>query len=379
MVIRNIQQELNNFSSQFNLPKITVNQICVDRTLRLRRRNYGRLEHRYVALDVEWAHAMAPNAAINLYIGSNATFPLYDAVQKAVNDGVNSIISMRWGSPENSFGQSGVVAPVFGENYPWLDQVLQQAAAQGITAFASSGDWEADHESQGKHHHTAARLSFNRSVCDSGRRNFAVHNLTSGFTQFPYSNATGSDVKKQPGSGTKSQAEPPGWIQHIFWHSPVAVWDPASPAAPGAYPMWLGIPIPQTGVIVSVSNGPGAGFTYFVVGGTSVGSPSRAGSFALIDQKAGSRLGLVTPALYSIMNNPTEYSKAFHDVTVGNNNPDSAGVGWDPLTGIGSPNLGELANYLAPTGSLGVSLQNQLSVFLTQSYSYGSSVGFTQP
>ena len=110
-----------------------------------------------IALDVEWAHAMAPNAAINLYIGSNATFPLYDAVQKAVNDGVNSIISMSWGSPENSFGQSGVVAPVFGENYPWLDQVLQQAAAQGITAFASLETGERTTNLRVKHHLTAAR------------------------------------------------------------------------------------------------------------------------------------------------------------------------------------------------------------------------------
>ena len=118
---------------------------------------------------------------------------------------------------------------------------------------------------------------------------------------------------------------------------------------------------PQTGVIVSVSNGASGGFTYFVVGGTSVGSPSWAGSLALIEQKAGGKLGLINPALYSILNNPAEYSKTFHDITIGNNNPDSAGVGWDPLTGIGSPNLGELANYLAPTGSLGVSVQNQLS------------------
>ncbi len=116
---------------------------------------------------------------------------------------------------------------------------------------------------------------------------------------------------------------------------------------------------PQTGVIVPISNGANGGFTYYLVGGTSVGSPSWAGSLALIDQKAGTKLGLITPTLYSILNNPTEYSKAFHDITVGNNDPDSAGVGWDPLTGIGSPNLGELANYLAPTGSLGVSVQNR--------------------
>ena len=67
-------------------------------------------------------------------------------------------------------------------------------------------------------------------------------------------------------------------------------------------------------------------------------------------------MGLITPSLYSIFNNPQEYSKAFHDVTSGNNNPDSAGVGWDPLTGLGSPNFGEIASLLAPTGTLQVSV-----------------------
>ena len=93
-----------------------------------------------------------------------------------------------------------------------------------------------------------------------------------------------------------------------------------------------------------------------------MGSPSWAGSMALFDQKAGGRLGLITPALYSILNNQQEYAKAFHDITSGNNNPYSAGVGWDPLTGLGSPNLGELANYIAPSGSLDVSVKNSLTV-----------------
>lgn len=371
-----IQQELNNFSSEFGLPQETINQICVDGPCDF---NSGIAAgwNTEIALDVEWAHSMAPNAAINLYIGSNATFPLYDAVQKAVNDGVNSIISMSWGSPENSFGQSGAVAPIFGENYPWLDQVLQQAAAQGITSFASSGDWGAYDQSQGETapYGGAIYPSTDPYVVAVGGTSLYM-NTTSGYTQFPYSNATGSYGYETAWSWSDYYGAATGGGYSTLFGTPQ--WQ----SGPGFSGGGRGVPDvswdadPQTGVIVSISNGPGAGFTYYVIGGTSVGSPSWAGSMALIDQKAGGKLGLITPAVYSILNNPSEYSKAFHDVTVGNNNPDSATVGWDPLTGVGSPNLGELASYLAPSGSLAVAVHAVPSNLPAFAFSYGQTVQF---
>ncbi len=71
-----IQQELDNFSAQFNLPQLTVNQICVDGPC-----NYANGVTQgwqpEITLDVEWAHAMAPNASINLYIGVNRLLPAF--------------------------------------------------------------------------------------------------------------------------------------------------------------------------------------------------------------------------------------------------------------------------------------------------------------
>jgi hypothetical protein len=134
---------------------------------------------------------------------------------------------------------------------------------------------------------------------------------------------------------------------------------------------------PQTGVVVPVFNNANGFYYFYVLGGTSVGSPCWAGAMALIDQKAGSPLGFINPAIYSILNNPAEYSKAFHDVTVGNNNPYSATKGWGPLTGIGSPNLGELADYLAPTGQLPVVVTNDLSDAPGKAYAYGKTVHLT--
>ncbi|PYX53237.1 MAG: hypothetical protein DMG73_20885, partial [Acidobacteria bacterium] len=54
--------------------------------------------------------------------------------------------------------------------------------------------------------------------------------------------------------------------------------------------------------------------------------------------------GFFNPTAYSFLNAP-QYSAEFHDITTGNNcfsgTPCyNAGPGWDPVTGIGSPNVG---------------------------------------
>jgi subtilase family serine protease len=86
--------------------------------------------------------------------------------------------------------------------------------------------------------------------------------------------------------------------------------------------------------------------------GTSAATPLWAAVIALADQQAGQHLGFVNPAIYAIARSPA-YRRAFHDVTTGDNSvfwPTrlftgyTAGPGWDPVTGWGSPN----AQYLVP-------------------------------
>jgi hypothetical protein len=94
---------------------------------------------------------------------------------------------------------------------------------------------------------------------------------------------------------------------------------------------------------------------------------------AMIEQKTGTRLGNINPALYTLGNNATYYNtgsaSVFHDVTSGSNAMPcstgtlncasgaspigySAGTGYDLATGWGSVNLYNLANatsVIAPT------------------------------
>ncbi len=86
--------------------------------------------------------------------------------------------------------------------------------------------------------------------------------------------------------------------------------------------------------------------------GTSASTPLWAGVIALADQEAGHHLGFVNRAIYAIARGPAR-QQAFHDVVTGDNSvlwPTgvfagySAGPGWDPVTGWGSPD----ARYLVP-------------------------------
>jgi subtilase family serine protease len=84
---------------------------------------------------------------------------------------------------------------------------------------------------------------------------------------------------------------------------------------------------------------------WYVVGGTSSGSPQWAALIAIADQINGGRLGFINPALYKIGSNPARYAADFYDVTTGNNGLFAPAIpgypattGWDPVTGLGTPN-----------------------------------------
>jgi len=86
-----------------------------------------------------------------------------------------------------------------------------------------------------------------------------------------------------------------------------------------------------------------------VVGGTSASTPTFAAIVSLLNEqrwmKGKNSLGYLNPLLYSIA---AANSSAFFDVTVGNNQYSCCKVGfpcapgWDPVTGLGTPNFAVL-------------------------------------
>lgn len=98
--------------------------------------------------------------------------------------------------------------------------------------------------------------------------------------------------------------------------------------------------------------------TWSLAGGTSAAAPLWSGLMAIADQMAGKGLGFINPTLYKLAQS-SRYAQDFHDITVGNNSVHSGSVdvpgysattGWDPITGLGSPDaenlLPDLVNAL---------------------------------
>ncbi len=85
-----------------------------------------------------------------------------------------------------------------------------------------------------------------------------------------------------------------------------------------------------------------------ITGGTSAVAPLWAGLIARINQKLGKPIGFVNPFLYKTPTN----SNAFRDITIGDNAAFSsskgykARTGWDPCTGLGSPDGAQLLKDL---------------------------------
>ena len=78
-----------------------------------------------------------------------------------------------------------------------------------------------------------------------------------------------------------------------------------------------------------------------VIGGTSAVAPLWAALIARLNQKLGRPLGDVHAALYQLG------GKGFRDITSGNIGSYQAASGWDPCTGLGSPQGEALATALA--------------------------------
>jgi kumamolisin len=84
----------------------------------------------------------------------------------------------------------------------------------------------------------------------------------------------------------------------------------------------------------------------FPVGGTSAVAPLWAGLIALVNQKIGTRAGFINPLLYA-------KPSALRDVTKGDNKVGNGNLGyeategWDPCTGLGSPDGMQLLGILS--------------------------------
>jgi kumamolisin len=271
-------------------------------------------------LDMTQAIGMAPGlASLVMYIGSTDT-----AIISAMttHSPLPTTIGCSWGwTPADP---------------TTLDPYFEKMAAQGQNFFAASGDsstWSSSNEAW---------------PADD------AHVVSVGGTDLVTASAGGP------------------WKSETAW----------SDSGGGISPDGIAIPSWQqlAGVINSsnkgsttLRNGPdvsaNANFTFYVCadqttctaneyGGTSFATPMWAGYIALVNQQLVSNgeptIGFLNPTIYA-QNVTSSYTADFHDITSGSSGSYSAVVGYDLVTGWGSPNAG-LINALSGTSTPGFSL-----------------------
>jgi kumamolisin len=309
--------DLQNYFQQLGIPMPNIKSVSVDGATNQPTGNANGPDGE-VDLDIEVAGAVAPGANIVVYFAPNSSQGFVDGINAAVHDTTNhpGIISLSWGDDEGNWSPQDTKS---------LNSVLQDAASLGITVCVASGDNSAsDGVSDGKNH-----VDFPASD---------PYVLGCGGTSLQ-SNSAGTQIGSETawGDGNAADEGSGGGVSSDF---PLPAWQQAAKAnipAPPTSTGGRGVPDvasdadPNTGYNVIIDG------QQTVVGGTSAAAPLWAGLIANINQGLGHNVGFVNPALYQIYQNPTLYQEAFHDITQGSNGY-PAGKGWDPVTGLGSPN-----------------------------------------
>lgn len=305
-----------------------------------------------ISLDVLWAHAIAPGANITLVLAkSNADSDILSVTKYAVDNNLGDVISQSFGENESCADPTLLAQE---------HDVFANATLKNITLLASAGDFG------------AGQLTCDGSALVQAASTPATDPLVTavGGTELHAARycltVLGCNPAANPAPGT--------YEGEIVWNESSTGFG----AGGGGFSVLYDEPSYQQGTIhggkqrgepdvsynaaaldggvLTYLNVPGEPVSFYLVGGTSAGSPQWAAMLAIAGQKAGYDLGFINKAAYHIGQAQSHYSASFFDVTIGNNSffiapgvtvPGfNAGPGWDATTGLGSPVADQLVNYL---------------------------------
>ncbi len=310
----NIEQDLTKFDNQFSLPHCTTANGCFQKVFACGtsacNTNPGTNDPNYsfwameIALDVEWAHAIAPKANIVLVeVAAGTLDVLLDGVDVAVKPPYSAnVVSMSWGATEF---QSEIVV----EDGHFV--------APNVTFFAGAGD-----SGHGTLYPAASPLV-----------------MSVGGTKLNVDQA-GNYQNEKAWSGTGGglspfESEPLYQLAYPIPHDPLKMRGTPDVAYDGS---------PHTGVAVfdSVPNGGSTG--WFQVGGTSIGPPQWSALVAIANSlRAGDNKPALTASqgfLYDAVQD-SDGNMTFHDISNGRDGNCGkqchARPGYDYLTGLGTP------------------------------------------
>jgi len=304
-------------------------------------------------LDLEVLGGIAPKAKIYYYTSDSSDLAagLQNAIARAVEDNIVSILSISYSSCEADQGTTGNA---------FFSAVYQQASAQGITITVSSGD-------------------SGPANCDSSAESVAVNGLgVNALGSTPYNiSVGGTDFDALAGNFSQyvdatTSGNPP-YFRTALQYIPERPWNDSTLMSAS---ITANAPLSDQGVTNIIAGGGGmssvyskpafqatstpadgardlpdisflagnglydaawvlceggadskdcvttdgqftSSTTFSGAGGTSAATPAFAGMLALVEQSTGSRLGQANNVLYQLA--ATQYSTVFHDVTTGDN------------------------------------------------------------
>ena len=336
-----LQEDIDQFSDYYGLPRVKL-QIMAP----LGTKPFNSSDQQMIGWaietteDVQIIHAIAPDANIVVLTSpvdeteGVAGLPEFlQLEQYAVQHQLGSIVSQSWAASEVSLANSAGQAEIA----QWDTFFHTATMQQGMTFFAGSGDNGAT------------------DYIDPNATQLSAVATTSFPTSDPWVTSVGGTTIQQNGS----QLSEVGWSGSGGGFSRFYPEPTFQQGLPASNQQQLnhrrGVPD------VSSTADPGIGLGCFFGGilqqkfvgnGTSAGSPLWAGLTAIANQMAGHSLGYLNPAFYKVASGAND-ARDFHDITVGNNSTNDLGVnvtgydavtGWDPMTGLGTPN----AQYLLP-------------------------------
>jgi hypothetical protein len=289
-------------------PKVTVVPILGARTKPSGTTSWGAADHLMMSMQI--CCGVAPAARQVVYVAPNTDSGFAGTIETAIADAKNdpSVLLIAWGGPESAF-----TAEVMAR----MNEAFMRASHRGITICCASGDAGAtDGAPDGQ-----LRVDFPAS---------SPHCLACGGTSLAFEGDLMVDeIAWENGGGGFSTAFPaPDWQIEVFGEQTLASKEIAGRCVPD----------------VSAHAAPGRGYRAYLrgewtsLGGTTLSAALWAGLIALITQGTGQRIAF-TPALFY-----RHFGRAgvCRDITKGSNGKDqaayTAGPGWDPCTGWGSPN-----------------------------------------
>lgn len=302
----NAEADLGVFSSNFNLPACTTANGCFQKIYASGTKPTGDTGWGIeISLDVQWAHAIAPKAKIILVeAASNSFSDLFQAINVAIQKGA-TVVSMSWGGDE-----------FVGENS--YDSTFN---VPDVTFTAASGD--------GGHNIWYPAVSPN--VIGVGGTTLSVNAAGKYLSESAWSGS---------GGGISTVETEPSYQLNL----PI----PNNPNKFRGAPDVSYNANPNTGFAVYDSYGYGG---WLIIGGTSAGSPQWAALIAIAKSSASTQLTGINATLYTLAK--SNYSTDFHDITSGSNGSCGticdAEVGYDYVTGIGTPQAGALIAAIAGT------------------------------